>query len=94
MFRVQWMSLAFGVFRGDTIEVSERRTRAEEVEEERKEKMHMTLTGDRRGGCWERKKASKSRQGYEMSNQSSDQDFQSQLKTQCIAEHHSCWGRL
>lgn len=39
--------------------MSERRTQAEEVEEERKEKMHMTMTGDRRGGCWERKKASK-----------------------------------
>lgn len=41
--------------------MSERRTRAEEVEEERKEKTHMTMTGDRRGGCWERKEASKPR---------------------------------
>lgn len=39
--------------------MSERRTQAEEVEEERKEKTHMTVTGDGRGGCWERKKASK-----------------------------------
>lgn len=60
MFRVWCDELkAFGVFQRDTIEVSERRTRAEEVEEERKEKMHMTMTGDRRGGCWEKKKASK-----------------------------------
>lgn len=56
MFRVWCDELkAFGVFRRDTIEVSERRTRAEEVEEERKEKMHKTMIGDRRGGCWEKK---------------------------------------